>query len=69
MNQSELVEQLDEAEALARAIADISADSRRMAADLAETITGVAELHCTALDARAETLLKRVAALRERLAA
>ena len=69
MSTSDLKDALAEAEALAQAIADVSADGRRMANELAATITDLANLQCDALDARASTLLRRVAELRNQIAA
>lgn len=69
MSKPELETALREARALLDDVTDVSADGRRLAADLADTIRSIADLQCGAIDERANALRARLTQIERKLAA
>jgi hypothetical protein len=66
MNDTELTEALKEARDLLDGMKDVTADGRRTADELAETIRNFAAIQCGAIEARIADLGRRLALLEQK---
>lgn len=67
MDKADLQAALAEARALVARMREVSADGRRLASQLAETVQGIASLQCDAMESRAADIEQTLDALQRRL--